>query len=62
MNISNDILVGRQYVPADEAKCIQCRQPFKYGVNVFTKEGHAETKISGMCEKCFDKLFKDEDD
>ena len=30
----------------------------------FTKEGWAETQISGMCEKCFDEItlsFEDED-
>lgn len=42
--------------------CIECQQPFKFGVNVFTKEGLAETRITGMCEKCFDALFEEDDD
>lgn len=42
--------------------CIECQQPFKFGTNVFTKEGLAETRISGMCEKCCDALFEEDDD
>ena len=55
-------LVGREYVPLDKAVCIDCKQPFKLGVNVFTKDGHAEIAISGTCEKCFDALFEGRDD
>jgi len=51
-------LVGRQWVDKDDARCIDCKQPFKFGVNIFTKEGHAEVKISGTCEKCFDSYFE----
>lgn len=42
-------------------ECIQCKEPFSKE-NVFTQEGARETQISGMCEKCFDKLFADVDD
>jgi hypothetical protein len=56
------VIVGRSVVPRDEAKCIQCRDPFKFGVNVFTREGAAEVRISGMCERCFDALFDEDDD
>jgi hypothetical protein len=56
------MLVGRTVVDRAEAKCIDCAQPFKYGVNVFTRDGLREVGISGMCEKCFDALFDDEDD
>ena len=46
--------------------CICCCQPFS-SENVFTREGKAETQISGICEACFDDNFgiyeeQDEDD
>jgi hypothetical protein len=56
------IIVGRQQVLKSEAKCIQCGDPFKNGVNVFTREGHAEIAISGVCERCFDALFEDDEE
>lgn len=43
--------------------CVHCKESFSK-TNVFTKEGWAETQISGMCEKCFDEItlsFEDED-
>lgn len=39
--------------------CIQCKQKFS-DKNVFTEAGKAETKISQICEKCFDALFQDD--
>lgn len=54
-------IVGRQQVLKSEAKCIDCKQPFKFGVNVFTREGQAEIAISGTCEKCFDSYFTEEE-
>ena len=45
----------------EDAKCIDCGEPFKFGVNIFTLEGHREVAISGTCEKCFDSYFKDEE-
>lgn len=40
--------------------CIQCREPFT-AKNVFTDAGWRETKISGLCEQCWDNLFKEEE-
>lgn len=37
-------------------KCIDCGEEFSNN-NVFTEAGWKETKISGLCEKCFDDLF-----
>ena len=54
-------LVGRQYVNKEDARCIDCKQPFKFGINIFTKEGHREVEISGTCEKCFDSYFEVEE-
>lgn len=51
-------IVGRVEVDKKDARCIDCGQPFKFGVNIFTKEGHAEIAISGTCEKCFDSYFE----
>ncbi len=58
------LIVDRSVVDRAEAKCIECQQPFKFGPdgNVFTKDGAAEVRISGMCEKCFDGLFNGMDD
>lgn len=53
-------LVGRQYVNKEDARCIDCKQPFKFGINIFTTEGHREVTISGTCEKCFDSYFEDD--
>lgn len=39
--------------------CVQCRQPFT-DKNVHTEAGWKETKISGMCEDCFDEMWGDE--
>ena len=39
--------------------CVSCTEYFHEG-NVHTKLGWAETQISGMCEECFDSLFKED--
>lgn len=41
--------------------CIECSQPFELNVNVFTELGLKETKISGICEKCWDNIFSEDD-
>lgn len=47
-----------------KGKCVQCSKPFSFGrsddpeANVFTPAGDRETRISGYCERCFDKLFE----
>ena len=35
--------------------CIQCKQPAL--ANCYSKVGRKEYRISGLCEKCFDKIF-----
>ena len=57
------LIVGREVVQRTDARCIECKQPFKFGAggNVFTREGMAEVRISGMCESCFDGLFDDDE-
>lgn len=59
----NPRIVGRTdtYMTEKQSTCMHCKQPFKYGVNVFTREGMKEIAISGMCEYCFDRLFDDEE-
>lgn len=42
-------------------KCRNCKQPFS-SANVRTSAGWAETRISGMCESCWDAMFAYEDD
>lgn len=48
--------------PSDvPGKCISCREPFSPNT-VFTEAGWRETKISGICEACWDKMFQEDDD
>ena len=41
--------------------CISCKKPFT-SENVYSQAGWRETKISQMCEKCFDACTLPEDD
>lgn len=59
---------GGQKMDADELKrridaglCIKCGKPFT-DANVHTEAGWAETKISGLCEDCFDQVTAEPDD
>lgn len=60
----NPRIVGRSdtAVSGKSSTCLHCGQPFKYGINVFTREGMKEISISGICESCFDGLFDDNGD
>lgn len=42
-------------------KCRRCKQAFS-DKNVFTPAGWRETKITGICEKCFDEVCGDEEE
>ena len=46
---------------APAGTCVKCGEKYQDGVNVFTPEGWAETKISRLCESCFDEIYGDED-
>jgi hypothetical protein len=41
-------------------ECQRCGEEFSEK-NVFTEAGKAETKISGLCEKCFDFVCNADD-
>jgi hypothetical protein len=41
--------------------CVSCKQPISEQ-NTHTEAGWRETKISGLCEDCFDAAFKDFDE
>lgn len=43
----------------EHIRCMRCREGFSEG-NVRTPAGWRETQISGMCENCFDELFKED--
>lgn len=50
--------------PDERIVCINCKKPFT-NENVFTYLGWKETRLSGMCEKCFDACtlaFEDEEE
>lgn len=50
--------------------CVACRQPFYYKPaekaeahgHVYSEMGLKETRISGLCEYCFDEIADDRDD
>jgi hypothetical protein len=43
-----------------EGCCVKCKKPFTEA-NVFTTAGWRETTLSGMCEACWDNLFKEDE-
>lgn len=45
----------------DNNQCVCCFEELS-DKNVFTAAGWEETKISNMCEICFDLLFEEDDD
>lgn len=55
---ANFIRIGppQQAVPGN---CRSCKEPFS-DKNVHSAAGWAETRISGMCEDCFDAAFAEE--
>ena len=50
--------VGKTGTPAGH--CYGCKEPFS-DQNVHTRAGWQETKISGMCENCWDSMFSEDD-
>jgi hypothetical protein len=56
------LIVGREIVDRKDARCVECKEPFKWGVNVFTKDGAKEVAISGLCEACFDTICAEPED
>ena len=54
-------LAGAPKPAPARSSCIHCNTPFGKA-NVFTELGWKETLITGMCEKCWDEMFKDKDD
>lgn len=51
--------VGKTDTPAGH--CYVCKDPFS-DQNVHTAAGWAETRISGMCENCWDETFAESDE
>jgi hypothetical protein len=41
--------------------CIECGEPFSTN-NVHTIDGAYETQQSGLCEDCFDEIFRGEEE
>tara|TARA_R100001480_G_scaffold3723_2_gene9726 strand:- start:11931 stop:12143 length:213 start_codon:yes stop_codon:yes gene_type:complete len=41
--------------------CVSCRQFVHHGVNMFTSTGLREFEMSGMCERCFDDTYGEDD-
>lgn len=44
--------------PVTDGHCRRCREPFSEK-NVFSAAGWGETKLSKLCEKCFDKMWEE---
>lgn len=49
------------YGPTPEGCCEKCKAPYS-DANVFTAAGWRETRSSGLCEACWDALFKPMED
>lgn len=58
----NPVLTGLELARRlHDGECIECGEPFTEK-NVHTELGWRETKISGMCEDCFDEVTGDPED
>ncbi len=42
--------------------CLNCGKPFSIGGNVYSEAGLCETRISSLCELCFDEITAEPDD
>lgn len=42
--------------------CVFCEAPFELNVNIFSDAGIRETSISGSCEKCWDRMFAEQEE
>lgn len=51
-----DSFAEQLYGKTEPGCCVQCKRPFT-SLNVYTEAGWRETKISKMCECCWDHLF-----
>lgn len=62
-SISNmlDIMKPDRKADGEACRCVECKQEFSLE-NTRSEAGWRETKISGMCENCWDNLFKDMED
>ena len=47
--------------PLKPGCCVKCKQPFT-NINVHTEAGWRETKISSLCEDCFNEVISTPDD
>lgn len=56
-----DFLTLRDSGRAAFLVCLDCKKPFSAD-NTTSPLGWAETQISGMCEDCFDFLFREIED
>lgn len=57
--IKHDLAIQAGFKPEnkEQNKCISCSQEFVQDVNVHTDLGWKETRISGLCENCFDDIM-----
>ena len=47
--------------PMDGKHCVQCGEVYS-AKNVYTTDGWKETRITGLCERCFDENSPPDDD
>ena len=59
-NLLNELALEREWAKA-QCVCLSCLQPFS-AANVYSEAGWRETRTSGMCEDCWDKLFEEAED
>lgn len=57
-NLSKDLFEMTREEAWASNICINCKESIEG--KIYSKAGWAEYKISGMCEHCYDELFKDD--
>lgn len=55
-----DALEKQIYGSTEAGHCVDCKKPFT-SLNVHTQAGWRETKLSKLCEDCWNDLFAEGD-
>jgi hypothetical protein len=63
MNLSDfkESLRQELFGKTPEGHCVKCKEKFS-NENVFSSLGWKETQISGICEKCWDAMFSENEE
>jgi hypothetical protein len=56
-----DLLTADLYGETKPGACVKCKDAFS-SENVYTEAGRRETALSGLCERCWDAMFAEDDE